>query len=293
METLDFSAIGAKIKELRKTQRLSQKELADGICTQAQISKLENGDVYPYASTLYFIAEKLGVDVNYFLHIGTTPRLDYVEEVSRQLKLARRVFKYSDIKQIVKAEENNPLFTQNPVYLQLLLWHKGIYEYYLHKDMEGSLEWFDKAIELTQGKNWSEREIEISISKGIILFEENHLNEAMELYEKAEEYLNMLPILKDETIKIRLHYNMARTWTRMGVLSKSVSSCHSGIDYCLDCDNLFLLGELHYHLGYNFELQEDFKKARDYMERALIIFELQKDNKYDEFIRGKLQSWDS
>ncbi|MBR8644357.1 helix-turn-helix transcriptional regulator [[Brevibacterium] frigoritolerans] len=54
------------MKELRKQIGLSQEELATGICTQAQISKIEKGDVYPYASTLYLISQRLGVDVNYF-----------------------------------------------------------------------------------------------------------------------------------------------------------------------------------------------------------------------------------
>ncbi|MED3909921.1 helix-turn-helix transcriptional regulator [Peribacillus simplex] len=38
---MDFFAVGQKIKELRKQIGLSQEELASGICTQAQISKIE------------------------------------------------------------------------------------------------------------------------------------------------------------------------------------------------------------------------------------------------------------
>ncbi|MDQ7861564.1 helix-turn-helix transcriptional regulator [Peribacillus frigoritolerans] len=38
-----FFAVGQKIKELRKQIGLSQEELATGICTQAQISKIEKG----------------------------------------------------------------------------------------------------------------------------------------------------------------------------------------------------------------------------------------------------------
>ena len=52
---MDFSAVGKKIKELRKQIGLSQEELAEGICTQAQISKIEKGVVYPYATTLSLI----------------------------------------------------------------------------------------------------------------------------------------------------------------------------------------------------------------------------------------------
>ena len=84
---------------------LSQEELANGICTQAQISKIEKGDVYPYATTLYLISQRLGVDVNYFFDIGTTPRLDYVQEVYKQLTYTRRNSNYEEMAQIVNSKK--------------------------------------------------------------------------------------------------------------------------------------------------------------------------------------------
>ena len=110
---MDFSVIGQRIRELRKSLKLSQEELAEGICTQAQISKIEKGDVFPYANTLYLISQKLGVDVNYFFEIGSTPRIDYVNEVIAQLKLARRKLQFEELERIISLEEKNPLFTQN------------------------------------------------------------------------------------------------------------------------------------------------------------------------------------
>ncbi|OXT16749.1 XRE family transcriptional regulator [Bacillus sp. OG2] len=290
---MDFSAIGKKIKELRKLLGLSQKELAAGICTQAQISKIEKGDVYPYASTLYLISQRLGVDVNYFFDIGTTPRLDYVKEVSRQLKIARRTLQYQEIRQIVKVEEKNPLFSQNRRNLQLLLWHKGIYEYHLNRNIELALTLFDQSICLTHSKVWTEREIEITLSKGIICFEEGLLEEALSIYQLAGEHLNMLPHIQDVSIKTRLYYNIARVLTRLSRFNPSIDYCKDTIHWCIENEDLFLLGELHYHIGYNYELQADYEKAKSYMKRSLIIFELQKDNKYISFIEGKIKQWEA
>jgi transcriptional regulator with XRE-family HTH domain len=66
---MNYSIIGNKIKELRQVVDITQGELADGICTQALISRMEKGDIYPNATTLYQISKKLGVDVNYFVSI--------------------------------------------------------------------------------------------------------------------------------------------------------------------------------------------------------------------------------
>jgi len=288
---LDFSVIGDKIKELRRIQRITQKELAEDICTQAQISKLENGEVIPCASTLFLISQKLGIDVNYFFNIGLTPRLDYVEEVARQLKIARRNFRYREMEEIVEMEERNPLFYQNPKYLQLLIWHKGISLYHVHSDFERSLETLDKALSLTNKKVWTEQEMEILLSKGIVCFENNQLDEAIRIYEMVYKEMEKLPDFRDYIVKVKLLYNMARTFTRKGLYEKSTELCMEGIEWSIEKDNLFLVGELHYHIGYNFELQEDFYSAQDYMKKALLIFDLQKDHKYSDYINGKLIKW--
>ncbi|MFP3340016.1 helix-turn-helix transcriptional regulator, partial [Micrococcus sp. SIMBA_131] len=84
--------------------------LAEGICTQALISRIEKGDIYPSATALYQISVKLGVDVNYFFEIGTTPRLDYIMEVEKQLRYLRVYRKYEEMMDLVRVEEKNPLF---------------------------------------------------------------------------------------------------------------------------------------------------------------------------------------
>lgn len=288
---MDLLAIGEKIKELRKLLGLTQKDVANGICTQAQISKIENGDVDPYGSTLYQISQRLGVDVNYFFDIGSTPRLDYVREVSRQLKIVRRNVNYEEMKQIVENEEDNPLFTKNRKNLQLLLWHKGIYEYKLHGNKTKAFKFLDEAIALTHSKHWTEREIEILLSKGVILFEEGRLEEALAIYKPAKEHLGILPYLQDETIISRLYYNTARTLTRLKQYDQSIAICKEAITWCIEKDNLYMLGELHYHIGYNYELLNNLSLAKTFMEKSLIIFELQRDQKYIQFIQSKMKDW--
>ncbi|PLT35827.1 helix-turn-helix domain-containing protein [Bacillus sp. V5-8f] len=290
---MDFSIIGQKIKELRKQIGLSQGELAKGICTQAQISKIEKGDVYPYASTLYLISQRLGVDVNYFFDIGMTPRLDYVQEVETQLKTARKNMNYLEIEQIVKSEENNPLFKQNKRNYQLLLWHKGIYQYMVYKMTGQAIQTLEGAIALTQPteKIHSEREIEILLSIGSIYFEEKDYGKAIETYSSCNNYLSLLPYLSDSTVKTHIYYNMARTLTRVKRYAESVLRCEEAIKWCIAKSSLFLLGELHYHIGYNFELLGDFHSAKENMLKARLIFELQKDDRFITFINKKLEKW--
>ncbi|BCB05880.1 helix-turn-helix domain-containing protein [Bacillus sp. KH172YL63] len=287
---MDFGAVGRKIKELRKNSGLSQEELAEGICTQAQISKIEKGDVFPYASTLYQISQKLGVDVNYFFDIGTTPRLDYVQEVFKQLQIMRRSLRFEEMMDIVRTEEVNPLFLQNKKNMQLLLWHKGIYLWEVKKDVEAAISTLREALNIThvKGKVMLEREIEILLTIGAIYYNEDY-EKALAVFEEAKGHIQVLPHINDYTIKTRLFYNMSRVLTKLNRINDSNRYCEDAIKWCLNKDSLYLLGELHYQIGYNLELLNQPQKAKGYMEKALIVFELQEDDKYIMFIRNKIK----
>lgn len=58
--------LASRIKNRRKELKMSQKELAEGICKQGQISRLENGEYIPGSVLLYELSRKLKVSMDYF-----------------------------------------------------------------------------------------------------------------------------------------------------------------------------------------------------------------------------------
>lgn len=63
----DYSKLlSKKFMTARKEKGLSQKEVAEGICFQAQISRLEKGGYMPGAEILYLLAKRLEKPVEYF-----------------------------------------------------------------------------------------------------------------------------------------------------------------------------------------------------------------------------------
>ncbi|UTE77367.1 helix-turn-helix domain-containing protein [Rossellomorea sp. KS-H15a] len=288
---MDYSVIGKKIKELRKVVGLTQGELADGICTQALISRIEKGDIYPSATSLYQISKKLGVDVNYFFEIGMTPRLDYVKEVERQLKKLRVKLKYDEILEIVKTEEKNPLFLKDETNLQLLYWHKGIYVNEVDQNKEEALILLEKALSLTynQKKAMSEREMNIMISIGILEFSRGHYAQALETYQNVNDALIYNDQMNDKSIKTRLLYNIARVLTRLGKYQESTKRCEEGIRWLIEEENLYGFAQLNYHIGYNLELEEKYQEALPYFVKAAMLFDMQFNTKLSTFIEGKIK----
>ena len=62
--------IGTKIKELRKTNNMTQKQLAECLSkSERMIQKYESGDVQPSIKILKEISNKFKTDIKYFLII--------------------------------------------------------------------------------------------------------------------------------------------------------------------------------------------------------------------------------
>ncbi|MGG3912683.1 tetratricopeptide repeat protein [Rossellomorea vietnamensis] len=286
---MDYSIIGTKIREMRKAIGLTQGELADGICTQALISRMEKGDIYPSATSLYQISKKLGVDVNYFFEIGMTPRLDYIQEVERQLRKLRIHHQYIDMMEMVKNEESNPLFKDH-ANAQLLCWHKGIYQFEVVKDQDTAFDLLHKAFQLTADskKVLSEREMEILLTLGAFHFSNENYQKSLCHYSEVKAALSSSEWLQDKSIKTRLLYNMARVYTRLGDYHESIQYCKKAIKWIIKEEHMYGFAQLHYHLGYNLELQGEYKKAIPYFEKAAAFFEIQNNVEFVRFIRGKI-----
>ncbi|MCA0150391.1 helix-turn-helix transcriptional regulator [Rossellomorea vietnamensis] len=288
---MDYSVIGKKIKELRKVVGLTQGDLAEGICTQALISRIEKGDIYPSATALYQISVRLGVDVNYFFEIGTTPRIDYLREVERQLRTLRLKRKFSEMMEMVKTEEKNPFFYKDTERLQLLYWHKAIYLFEVEKDPESAFSLLNEAHDLTahQKKATTEQEMEILMTFGTWETLLNHHEESLCYYQKVEALMKHSKQLHDKTIKTRLFYNMARVLSEISRHEESIKYCHKAITWCLEEEHLWGLGELHYHIGYNYEMLGDNEKALPHVDKAIQLFQLRNDDTHKSFLERRKQ----
>ena len=270
---------------------LTQGDLAEGICTQALISRIEKGDIYPSATALYQIAVKLGVDINYFFEIGTTPRLDYIREVERQLKYFRNTWDYKGMMEVVKMEEKNPLFYKDNEKLQLLYWHKAIYLHEEKKEFESAITLLHKAYHLTANtkKAMSEIEMQILSSTGTIHAAHEQYDEALDYYHQVENAMKTTEQLHDKVIKTKLFYMIARVLTRCGRLEESTDYCLKAIKWCFAEELLWGIGELHYQIGYNYELMNDVENALFYLQRAFHMFELRDQKVHIDFVGKKME----
>ncbi|MDE5414798.1 helix-turn-helix domain-containing protein [Alkalihalobacterium chitinilyticum] len=284
-----MDTLGIIIKELRLQRGMSQKNLAKGICTQAQISKIEKGYVLPLTSTLHSLAERLGTNVNYILDLTIYKKLDYVIEVQSQMRQLVRKKKYGELYEQVQLEKASPLFQEVDKYRQFVIWHEGICEYHFNHNAKKALTVLQEALRITNVSEqvYSEREIEIVNSMGIIHFETGHYDEAITNYVIALKQFHNDN--KPTDIRVRILYNLAKALTRKEQYEDSIEQCKKAIQLCMKNHLMYLLGELHYHIAYNFMLLTKCENALKYYESAISIFKLQGNLRYIEYIQLKME----
>ncbi|MBZ4263190.1 helix-turn-helix transcriptional regulator, partial [Streptococcus pneumoniae] len=96
--------LATRLKNRRKELKMSQRELAEGICKQGQISRLESGEFTPGADFLNALAKKLKVSMDYFFDEQVVEK---VEELSEFKKLAQTFItnrNYESLKYIYELE---------------------------------------------------------------------------------------------------------------------------------------------------------------------------------------------
>lgn len=284
--------IGSHIKHLRKQAKITQSELADGIGTQAQISKIENGEVIPLCTTLYEIAVKLGVEVNYFYNQAYIPRVDYINEVKYQIRKAIRERNYNEVDEIIRNEEHNIAF-KIPSNHQFIIWHKGITEFYVRNDTKKALRLLEDAFKLGKGnKNifpLSLQDIEILISQAIINTEIMNYEKSIEIYQSAINYLKYIPEITDMRVVIRLYYNLAQSLFKVDAFNDAVSYSEKGIRLCLKEELLYLLGELHYEAGESYQALNNTEESLKYYLHAREVFIIEDKTKFVEVTEEQIK----
>ncbi|HGK1526351.1 TPA: helix-turn-helix domain-containing protein [Streptococcus pneumoniae] len=123
-----MSTLAEKFRLKRKELRLSQQTLAEGICEQSQISKIERGHFIPSADLLFKLSQRLEVPLDYFFNeqIEIKSNLSNFKQLSARLLDDRN---YDDLEYIyrIEIERSTFLTLEDRTYLE---WIKAIIDFY-------------------------------------------------------------------------------------------------------------------------------------------------------------------
>ncbi|WP_339061214.1 hypothetical protein [Tepidibacillus marianensis] len=179
---------------------------------------------------------------------------------------------------------------QSKIHQQFLLWHQGICEYHLNDNSIQALELMNQALNLTASKKdqFTEREIEILNSIGVIYSEISEYENSILYFNQALDHLKYIPYVTDKLIKVRIYYNLAKVLTKAKLYKRSIEICGKGINFCIKFQSFYTLGELYYQKGFNLIQTGNRNEGLEYMKKAIFIFEIQGNQLFIENIQDEI-----
>jgi len=253
--------IGNEIKRIRKEKKMTQKELCDGICSQAEISKIENGRNSPTIDLLQQISKRLRVPLS--LLFRDQLESDAFREADNHLSSLFREQKYQEMRlELLRADaiHHNEIRLLKAYFTILLEVKTEKIDYRTASALLSRL--------TDQEDIWYESpkmfiRIKMAISNLHVENEQYHLAE--KVYEELEELTYDTEELKKQLIKI--YYNHSQLLTYEKKYKAGLKITEKGLSYSLSLNDASFIAHFYYQRGYYHEvmLGDDSSPAqRDY-----------------------------
>lgn len=285
--------LASRLKERRKALKMSQKELAEGICKQGQISRIENGEYTPGSELLYALSRKLRVSMDYFFD-------EQVQDEKNELENFRLVAEnfisqrdYSSLKYLynLESKSSSHLSLSDKMYLE---WIQTLVLFYCDNN---KLEAVSKLEKLIKEKNISEiNYLRFSNTLFNFYYDIDDLNQFNEIRDNLEKRVNNLIIhtIEELELSIKFNYNISRYLWLQNNVEDAINKISETIRICKRYRSNYLLADLYLLLGNASASFGNIDEVRDYYTKAKFLYNLDGNQemslKVEHYIAEKLMS---
>lgn len=265
------SLLATRIKSRRKELKLSQKELAEGICKQGQISRLENGEYTPGSEVLHKLAKKLNVSMDYFFDDKISNENTELVEFKKIAKPFIDQRNYTSLKYIydLEKEKSHRLSLSDKIYFE---WIASLIDFYVYDKRENAIERLEKVLKSIHKGDMSYLQISNT------LFNFYYDTEKLAKFEfMKEELTNHLQGVTFNTIEelelaIKFNYNLSRYFWLQQNMELAIKQVTTTIKLCQEYRTTYLLADLFLLLG---NLSQNFSEkiiVKGYFETAYFLY---------------------
>ncbi|HEM3619222.1 TPA: helix-turn-helix transcriptional regulator [Streptococcus suis] len=284
--------LASRIKNRRKELKLSQKELAEGICKQGQISRLENGEYTPGSELLHQLAKKLSVSMDYFFDEQI---LNESTELIEFKKLARRFIaqrNYESLKYIydLEKEKSHRLSLSDKTYLE---WIGSLVDFYVCDRRELAIERLEKALKSTHKADINY--LQISNTLFNFYYDTDNLVRFDTIKEELTTHLKQLTLntIEELELSVKFNYNLSRYFWLQNNTESAIKQVTATIKLCQEYRTTYLLADSFLLLG---NLSQSFSEkltTKGYFENAHFLYKQIEGNKemaltVEHYIANKL-----
>ncbi len=285
--------LASRLKERRKALKLSQKELAEGVCKQGQISRIENGEYTPGSELLYALSRKLRVSMDYFFD-------EQVQDEKNELENFRLVAEnfisqrdYSSLKYLynLESKSSSHLSLSDKMYLE---WIQTLVLFYCD---DNKFEAVSKLEKLLKERNISEiNYLRFSNTLFNFYYGIDNLNQFNEIRDNLEKRVNNLIIhtIEELELSIKFNYNISRYLWLQNNVEDALNKISETIRICKRYRSNYLLADLYLLLGNASASFGNIDEVRDYYTKAKFLYNLDGNQemslKVEHYLAEKLMS---
>ena len=238
-------SIGYEIKRLRKEKKITQAELCEGICSQAEISKVENGKNSPTIDLLQQVAKRLKVPLSMLFQDHL--RSDVFQSYDEQLADLLRTNQYVDA---LKLSEHVLSTTEYEQVRNLARYYQVIVQ-----ERSGQIHYLKAVQSLERLLNKEQLSFEsatlyLRIQMGMANLYVEHGD-----FELADDLFQNLIQAKYETIelkkvRIKILYNYGQQLLLQKKYLAGLKITEQGIQESLQLEDGHFLGHFYFQMGY-------------------------------------------
>lgn len=265
--------LATRLKNRRKELKMSQRELAEGICKQGQISRLENGEFTPGADFLYALSKKLKVSMDYFFNEQIEEEIDDLSEFKKLAQTFITNRNYESLKYIYELEnvKSHRLSLADKFYME---WIKSLIDFYFYGQKEEAVARLEKV--LSQLNVTDLFYLQVSNTLFNFYYDIEDLESFNEIREKLECQVNQLKLntIEELNLSIKFNYNVCRYLWLQNNTEETITKITDTIKQCKTYRTTYLLADLYVLMG---NVSKNFSSkvaVKDYFKTAYFLYKL-------------------
>ncbi|WP_425255378.1 helix-turn-helix domain-containing protein [Mammaliicoccus sciuri] len=233
--------LGERVKQRRIDLKLSQQNLAQGIATQSQISKIEKNELQPGSQLLFNISRRLNCSMDY-LYIGD--ELD--TQLEQKLKVIERLLEERDYDALIPIIDGNYLSNSSTDEIAASKWVRSIITFYKHDDVEQSLQLIEEAYRLMDHNMYKKLQVSICNTRAIYYYRQNENEKAKSSLEQGLEIAKRYNV--DDNYQIKLLYTLSNIYSNEKAYDRCLAYAQSALDITIKSNRYMLYSELVYNI---------------------------------------------
>ncbi|GEB10718.1 transcriptional regulator [Streptococcus equinus] len=262
--------IATLIKTKRKEKGITQKELADGICVQAVISKIEKGETTPSVDIFFKIVKKLEIDMSivskiFKLNNTIHQNLVYSDKVKQLLYMRD----YENLAYVLKTLNKLDMTPEEILYYEWLI---SVTNYMTRQSTFLETIQELKGILSESKDNYFQLYLKV-VSAIASIYSDNHDDDLALQY--FESIIDDYQASEDFQDQVTFLYSISRAYFIKEDFNKSLMYISKAIDEILEEKSIYLLGDSLLMKAYILNEAKLYDESKKYCRNAITIFELE------------------